>query len=298
MRAPAGPEPVAAPAPAAAPVAPTAEPAAPRRLPASTWAWHRDALLGAGGAAALAAARGAGVDRIYLYVGPEAEVLEPSSGAAVEALIARCADAGIAVWALLGEPEWLAGSDRLAAASARLAAFQQRAAHPFHGLKLDLEPQARPDWAVGGERRAALIGRYFALLATARGAGALPLWVDCPAQFFRDDQRELLARLAAAVDGATALCYSADDDRVVALAAEALAAWPKELELGLELGTGSPPAETLAGAAPERIAALRARLEQAGAASPRLHGLAFHDLAALAALPAPAPSGTHHEDQP
>ena len=283
---------------AAAPAGEGARRAAGTSAPGSTWAWHRDPLLADHGVAALAAAKAARIDRIYLYVGAAGMVLEGDAAAAIDAFIGSAEQSGMAVWALLGEPEWLQGAAGLAPACARLRAFQARAAHRFQGLKLDLEPQADPGWAAGGERRAALTDRYLDLLRAARGDAPLPLWVDCPAQFFRAEQRALLTAVAATTDGATALCYSADPERVVALATEALCAWPKDLELGIELGAGSPAAETLHGIAPARLDDLRQRLAAlAGGATPS-HRIAIHDLAALMPTTTPAEPPPHLPGNP
>ncbi len=252
-------------------------------LPVATWAWDRQAVLAADGAAVLALARRLGIDRIYLYVGGDGAVLEGPEAAAIEAFIARCASSNLTVWALFGEPEWLLDGDGAKDAFDRLAAFQRRATHAFAGLKIDLEPQAQGDWLAGGDLRAGMAARYLAVIASARQQLHLPLWVDCPIQFFRPDQRELLAALAQQVDGATAMCYSSDSDRVVALATTACTAWPKALELGFELGRGSPPAETLAGSTASSLDALRQRLTALAASHPLVRGLAIHDLAALTA---------------
>ncbi|MBA3936282.1 MAG: TolC family protein [Planctomycetes bacterium] len=271
--------------------------AAGTTAPASTWAWHRDVILADHGAAALATATSARIDRIYLYIGAAGTVLEGESASAIEAFIASAGNSGVAVWALLGEPEWLQGADGLAPACRRLAAFQEHAAHRFQGLKLDLEPQADPGWAAGGERRLALTNRYLELLRAARTEQPAALWVDCPAQFFRVEQRELLTAIAATTDGATALCYSADPERVVALAREALAAWPKELEFGIELGSGSPADETLRGLAPTRLDTLRQSLAAlAGGAAPT-HRTALHDLTAVMPAP-PSPAQPASPSQP
>ncbi len=257
--------------------------------PASTWAWHRDELLADHGVAALATATTAHINRIYLYIGATGTVLEGESATSIGEFIASAEQAGIAVWALLGEPEWLQGADGLAPACRRLAAFQEHAAHRFQGLKLDLEPQADPGWAAGGERRAALTNRYLELLRAARTQQPATLWVDCPAQFFRAEQRDLLTAIAATTDGATALCYSADPERVIALAREALSVWPKELEFGIELGSGSPADETLRGITPARLDALRHSLATLSGGTSPSHRTAIHDLAAV--MPAP-PSPT------
>ncbi len=254
------------------------------RLPAATWLWHRD-VLADGGEGALNAARAAGIDRIYLYVGPDGADLSGAPGDALAAFTTRAARAGVAVWALLGEPEWLEGGDGLARSVSALGAFQARAGQPFQGLKLDLEPHARPGWAEPAGR-ARLTARYLELLDTARQAWPGALWVDGPAQLFRSDQDGLLAALVARVDGLTAMCYADTGDGVAQLADQALAAWPKALEIGVDLSPASPRGETLAGWPAGRLEGLRRRLDGAGPGARRLRGVAFHDLAALLALPA------------
>lgn len=246
---------------------------------AATWLWQRDLALGDDGVAVIAGAQAAGVDRIYVYVGADGLVLE-QQGDALASFIARCAAARIAVWALMGEPEWFDGVEPHAAFT-RLAVYQQRSSQPFAGLKLDLEPQARPEWSAGGAPQRVLAFRLLALLAAARSAVDLPLWFDCPLQFLRTDQEDLRQDLISSVDGVTVMCYHADPAVVLALAREALARWPTSLEIGVELGRGSPPTETMADLPPERIAALRRQIEALAATHPRLRGVALHDLGTL-----------------
>jgi len=277
---------------------------------AATWAWQRDRLLADGGAAALAAAGAAGISRIYLYLGPDAAVLA-AEGERISAFVANAAAARIAVWGLLGEPEWFGSSDHLAAACARIAAFQLASPQRLQGVKLDLEPHTLPGWADPGAGRAALAERWVALVAGARADLAMPLWIDVPMQLFRPEHAALRERLAAAVDGATAMCYSSDGARVRAMAELALAGWRKDIEIGIELRTGGAADETLATWTPTAVSALRREIEDAGAGHPRFRGVAVHDLDELVRRatgpstdpapppsPRPAPSAPLPEDLP
>jgi len=259
-------------------------------LPAATWLWQRDILsdgladgLADNSDSALAAARTAHLDRIYLYVGPDGVALSGAEGDRIETFLVRAAHAGVAVWALLGEPDWLDGDAERETALTALTTFQNRVALPFQGLKLDIEPHARPAWG-DPAGRSRLLTRYVGMLTSTRQRWHAPLWVDCPAQFFRAEQRDLLAQITPLVDGVTAMCYSDDGQTIENLACEAVDAWPKPLEIGIDLSPTSPHGESLAGMSRDRIDELRRHLDATYALTTRVRGVAFHDLDAL--LPA------------
>ncbi|HYE06288.1 MAG TPA: TolC family protein [Planctomycetota bacterium] len=240
----------------------------------------------------LAACVGDKVKRVYAYLEADARLLDDAQAAERLALfIDRCAAQDIEVWALLGEPEWLddGGDAAIALGSRRIAGFNQRFAAfapRLAGLKLDIEPHAREEWRSDAAARDALATRWIGLIAAARRElPALTIWADCPPQYFRPEMGDLVERLSGIVDGVTLMAYGDREAWIAERTDEALARWPKALEIGLELGAAAPAGETLAGWRAEEIAALRARLIERHRDDGRFAGLALHEAVPPAETP-------------
>lgn len=267
------------------------------RAASAVWVRSSRALIADDGAIArfLDQARQQRLRRVYLDLEPDARLLaEQESAERLALFIHRCAAGGLEVWGLMGGAGWLdeGAAAQLPAGVRRIAEFHQRFA-PLEprlaGLKLDVAPPAQPGWAGDPRQRDELNRRYLALLRAARDSlpAELPLWLDCPVDFFRPEHAPLLGELAPLVDGLTVQCASDRPAWIQARADEALATWPKALEVGLELSPTAPAGETLARWRDDELQALRRHLVERFADHPRFAGLALHDAAGLEPPPKP-----------
>lgn len=232
------------------------------------------------------------VKRVYAYLEAESNLLADDHQAERLALfIDRCSARDIEVWGLVGEPQWLGdgGDAAIALAARRVAEFNQRFvafAPRLAGLKIDVEPHTLPEWGRDAVARDALATRWLGLMAAARRElPALTIWADCSPQCFRPEMGDVVARLSEIVDGVTLMAYGDREAWIAERTDEALARWPKAIEIGLELGAAAPAGETLAAWRADEIAALRARLIDTHRDDARFTGLALHE--AVAAAPAP-----------
>ena len=263
----------------------------------ATWLW-RTADIQPGGPA-LAAMEDAvtrwRLGRIALFVGGSTDPFASAAArAGLDRFAGRCRQRGVVLWALLGDPAWFGAADddiraEVAHASALAVQANQAAqvtgAEPvFHGLELDLEPQALPGWSDPAQRPL-LAARCVALVALVRKAlpPQIPLWLDAPPQLLVEIGHDLEPHL----DGVVVMCYAHDANAVTAAARTAAAAWPKPYALAVEL---TPTAEgaNLSAASDEEVRALLQKLV-ADHAGERFAGIALHDLSSLAARPASAP---------
>ena len=76
-------------------------------------------------------------------------------------------DSGLEVLALAGDPSWIERPRDIARPLAALIEIRERL-QLFHGLHLDVEPQAHPDWQKGNDAQTALVGKLVEFLATVR----------------------------------------------------------------------------------------------------------------------------------
>jgi|GEM_PF-5365856 len=240
----------------------------------ATWLWD-GALVQEDPQVVLQTLRAAACTRLYLAIGGSGELLaDESRRSALLAFISSAQTAGVEVFALLGEPDWLTGAATPALAFARLSAINNRA-HPsgpgFSGIKFDLEPHALAEWE-DPQQRPLLIERWFDILDSSRDAfPTLPVWVDVHPDCIATPG------LASRVAGATIMVYIADRERSIERARLAAASWPKPFEIGIELRAQSPPAEKALGSLTELCAAF------AAAFSERIDftGVAVHDFTGL-----------------
>ena len=266
----------------------------------STWLW-RTADIQPGGPA-LAAMEDAvtrwRLGRIALFVGGSTDPFASAAArAGLDRFAGRCRQRGVVLWALLGDPAWFAADDdtiraEVAHVSALVAqvapsaqAAQATSTEPvFHGVELDLEPQALPGWS-DPTQRPLLAARCVALVALVRKSlpPGIPLWLDAPPQLLVEIGHDLEPHL----DGVVVMCYAHDANAVTAAARSAAAAWPKPYALAVEL---TPTAEgaNLSAASDEEVRALLQKLI-ADHVGERFAGIALHDLSSLAARPASAP---------
>ncbi|MEQ1932219.1 MAG: hypothetical protein ABL957_17040, partial [Parvularculaceae bacterium] len=262
------------------------------RLRPAVWLWNTRAVLATDDALDTAVARlhDERARRVYVYLMDEAKLLDTrSSRERLTQFVGLCAQWDIEVFALLGEPEWIAGNNtdaitravkRIKDYNAGLGAFEPRLA----GIKLDLEPHSLPAWEQGGDARAAIESNWLNLLTTAREglADALPLWADLPVKFFHPEEKPLLDRVTELIDGATLMDYFNAETPITTWADSSLRVFDeKPLEIGLELSPRAPAEDSLAAWTPDRVGALRKTLNETLAAHGNFAGLALHDYEAL-----------------
>ena len=103
--------------------------------------------------------------RTRLFAGDE----EPANA------IRSLSPAGLEVWALAGDPGWLEQPTQIPEPLQELIKGQQTRAL-FHGLHLDVEPQANPRWRLGDGSRTQLLEAFVRFLtAVAARATSLPI---------------------------------------------------------------------------------------------------------------------------
>lgn len=229
------------------------------------------------------------IRRVYAYLYSDSRLLENAvSHERLTILLNFCDRAGIELWALLGEPEWLNTKDRSALTLAvnRILAFNGSLARfepCIGGIKIDLEPYSLPGWHTDAEKRRQLAENYIALLQTARSKvkGKLPLWVDIPVQYLRNENQRLLHDIQQNVDGATLMAYFSQPEKIMQNAARAFGRFSKPLEIGIELSLKAPPGDRLPDWPFRQIRRTIQTLQKAWLRYDNYAGMALHDFQGL-----------------
>ncbi len=159
------------------------------------------------------------VNLVYCFVSrtPAKELYLQRHGPEFAYFLELCRRQGIRVVAMMGEPDWLEPDfgPEIQALLDSLEAFDRaRVADgdtPFAGLKLDVEPHARPGWHEP-EQRAALVAAYLALLdQVAARTGRDRLSADVPWNWqgltVPGNDADLLQATAARVGRLTIMAY-------------------------------------------------------------------------------------------
>lgn len=122
------------------------------------------------------------------------------------ALVQEARDAGLAVYALAGAPDWAARPARV-----REWAREVLESGLFDGMLVDIEPYVEPRWSDEEGRRALVRGYLRALRAGRRAAGGLPFHATIPFWFdhdaYTDDRGTLADEVISTVDGIVVLAY-------------------------------------------------------------------------------------------
>lgn len=227
------------------------------------------------------------IRRAYLYVPANGELFRDRViTEKVKVFLFDCEQAGIDVWALLGEPEWLGQKDtsQLDAILKKIMLFNESAGKyepRFKGIKLDIEPHSDKNWA-DTQKRTELINKYISLLESAKKAssGKLDLWLDCPVKFFSTEHENLLQKISTIADGITLMCYFNHAEKVAENAAAALSKTSLPLEIGLELSEKAPETDTLAKLPPEQFLELTSKLVGELSKNKFFRGISIHDYSA------------------
>lgn len=109
----------------------------------------------------------------------------------------------------------------------------------------------------------------------------MPLWVDCPVKYFREEHHELLRGLSEFVDGITVMCYYNRVNNVLKNAEFVIARTEKSIEIGLEFSSNAPATDTLAQLPYQEFIKLRETVHEKYAERSNFIGISFHDYMAL-----------------
>ncbi len=260
---------------------------------ASLWLWETKAAIEtpAGTAAFLRAAKAGNINRVYAYLYSDSRLLtDVMFRERFTLFLNACAQEGIEVWALLGEPEWLTdskGIQDLTRGIDRINQFnasKNRLEPKISGVKIDLEPHSIPGWETDSEVREVLNRSYLRLLkrAETRIDDVMPLWVDCPVKYFSQEQhRALMRQIARLTDGITVMAYFNDPGKTINAVKTVLEEAAGPIEVGLEFSSKAPPSDTLYPIDRDEWAQVVETLSGQFLGTPGYMGLSFHDYSAL-----------------
>lgn len=241
------------------------------------WVWSRGEP-----ADLVSFARSQGVTRLYVYV----DRPHGAERARLERLAELASSAGVALWALSGDPRWaLRPSEALAWQHEALATGL------FVGTHLDVEPYTLPEW---DRDRAHVVSAFISLLEQVHRASDLPLQIDVPF-WYGDIQLSGGATLADAVldvgDAVTVMSYrdtATGPDSLAVVAADMLAR-AEHAGVPIELAVETNRVEdchrcTFYEEGVEAMHAVIAAVSDAVSDHPTFTGFAVHDFDGLTAL--------------
>jgi len=189
----------------------------------AAWAWQPERWL-QDGTVLIGEARARGIDTLYVTVpivdGQVADA--PTLGR----FITEAGRAGIAVWAVEGDPHAVLSRERegFVARTGALAAYNSATdtdSARLAGVQYDIEPYLVPGY---GLDRAAWDAAYLDTLARLKAAARMPVTAAVPFWFAGEGRQAFLDQLARVVDGVAVMAYRSDAAAVAALA-EPFLAW-------------------------------------------------------------------------
>ena len=213
------------------------ESATPRRAESrAAWAWQ-PALWLEQPAELIARLRGYGIDRAYITV-PLKDDRVVADPAALGAFIAQARAAGVAVWAVDGDPAAPLATERQRFVRRAQALAASNSAAPrvrkLAGVQFDIEPYLLPGYALKPD---AWVAAYLATIEALRKAAGMPLEVALPFWFALPPATG--QRLAAAVDSVAVMNYRTTPAEILSAAVPFLT-WGVEhnraVRIGLENG--------------------------------------------------------------
>ncbi len=245
--------------------------------PMAIWAWEGPQQ------AVLDTAIEEDFETVFLYAPPGFST-DPSYAL----FIADATEAGVAVWALAGEPFWSNDSEPF-------EAWVDEATESglFAGLAPDVEPWALPRWE-DEDRQAEIIANYLEGLAAVSGRTHLPINAAVPFWFDGVDQLDgttLIESVMQHVDAVTVLAYrdaAAGPDGIVDIARGELAygaANDVAVMVAVETAEVSPTKITFAEEGRSAMFDELEVVEEAFAGEAAFAGLAVHDHVNFTAIP-------------
>ncbi len=259
-------------------------------LPKSLWVW-RTPLSRSDEVMALV--RRFNFRSVFYSIPPGERAQLFAGGKKQNAVIHACREAGIAFYAVSGDPAWSRRGGQIPGPVDELLNFQQRSQR-FDGLCLDIEPHALPEWKNG--RREQAIQGYLDVLGKIReasqsirlplAAAVVPFFASIPAPDGKG--RSVLESAALQLDTAIMMAYRstpAEGLRISAKALEQLDAMQKPWWFGVTTNKGAREDISYAGTPFERFGAalleIDARLETR---SPFYRGIAINDYPSLTSI--------------
>ncbi|MFA5240786.1 MAG: hypothetical protein WC029_02795 [Sulfuricella sp.] len=259
-------------------------------IPKSLWVW-RTPLSEADPVVALL--RQFNFRSVFYSIPPGERAQLFAGGKKQSAAIHACRAAGIAFYAVAGDPGWSRRGWQIPGAVAELLDFQQRS-QLFDGLCLDIEPHTLPEWKTGAREQ--LIHGYLDMLGNIRQASQsmkLPLIaavVPFHANIAAPDEagKSMLESAAGKLDAVVMMAYRRAPGASLRIAAKALGqldALKKPWWFGVTTHRGASEAISHAGATFGQFSAalleLDARLETH---APLYRGIAINDYPSLPAI--------------
>jgi len=267
-----------------------------RKYKASLWLWRTKQIIASpeSRAAFIELAKTNNVRRVYAYLYSDSRLLaNPLDRERFTLFINACRKAGVQVWGLLGEPEWLTnrnGSSDLSRAIGRIQEFNQ-SKNPrepmIAGLKIDLEPHSFKGWDNNPRIKNDLNNAYLQLLSIAKHnlGGKIPLWVDAPVKYFtKQENKRLLNAIFQLTEGVTAMVYFNNPKTITKVAEKVLQHRQGPIEIGVEFSGKAPMTDTLyplrASDLPNTLNTIASQLRGWS----NYAGLSLHDYSALSAI--------------
>lgn len=259
-------------------------------IPKSLWVW-RTPLSGSDEVMALL--RQFNFRSVFYSIQPDERAKLFAGGKQQTAAIQSCREAGIAFYAVSGDPAWSKRGGKIPVAVDELLNFQQRTQR-FDGLCLDIEPHALPEWK--SDKREQIIHGYFDVLDKIREASldvGLPL-AAAVVPFFAaitapgKEGKSVLESAAARLDAAVMMAYRSSPDeglRISAKALDQLDAMKKAWWFGVTTYRGAREDISYAGASFEHFdTALREIDAKLASRSAFYRGIAINDYPSLTSI--------------
>ncbi|KAK6203684.1 hypothetical protein LQW54_008890 [Pestalotiopsis sp. IQ-011] len=193
----------------------------------ATWIWRTKDIISDAQQAEhfVAFAQQNRLRRVYVHINPDFEFGD------FEVFVSTCARLGIAVEALMGDPEWVRNPHHESVKSRLrwIEAYQKRQAEAaqsrFKGLHLDIEPWNIPGWKTNKEAHVDFLN----VLGMFKDFGnnvkpPLPVTADLPFWLHKVLTKEHLDAVLGTLDGATFMTYRNSPDGVMGIAGVALTA--------------------------------------------------------------------------
>lgn len=259
-------------------------------MPKSLWVWRTPLSESA---EVMAVIRQYNFRSVFYSIPPSERAQLFAGGKKQSAVIHDCREAGVAFYAVSGDPAWSKSGRQIPRPVEELLNFQQRS-KLMDGLCLDIEPHALPEWKTGAREQ--IIRGYLDVLANIRqaskgmnlalAAAVVPFFAGMAAP--GETGKSVLESAAGKLDATVMMAYRSapgESLRIAAKALEQLDAMKKPWWFGVTTHRGASENISYAGATFDHFSAalleIDARLE---AHAPFYRGIAINDYPSLPAI--------------